>query len=132
MYSRTTRALIVVLVALFIYDLGAYFYLSFEDYLMFAAIPTFVVLFTAYFMYRTILRRAVRDVRTLEVFISGESREAIPRLEMEVEREIAEPMESPDRMPELLKRLIALYLYYRKTTCSGLPLRAPYQERYRL
>jgi hypothetical protein len=114
MYSRATRALIVALVALFMYDVGAYFYFSFEDYLILAAIPTFVVLFTAYFIFRIILRRTVRDVRTFEVFISGESREAISRMEMEVERESAESMESPDKMPELLKKLIALYLYYRK------------------
>ncbi len=115
MFEKVHKILTVLLVAVLVYDTGAFFYLSFTDYIYYSAIPTFIFLIITYTIYRVLLKNTVKNLSSEFIVLSGgDYKEATSALEKDIEKQKETAINNPSKMPEFLKKLIALYFLYKE------------------
>ena len=111
--SITKTIIIVVLLALYVYDQIMFFYRSFNVFFNYAVVPTFIILGLILILYVPYIRK--NRIKTLTIFESSTApQEAIELLEKRIDELRQKAYSDPSFLPELAKRLIALSIYYRK------------------
>lgn len=111
-WKRLRTLILILVVALWIYDEVVYFYQGFSNFLYYAAVPTFIII-AGLLLFYIPTKRKMR-LRTMELVVSsGNTEEAIDILEKKIEPLRQEAMADASKLPELVKTLVALSVYYR-------------------